>query len=167
MSSFASIKALIQRLTRGLCYGGMFLLIPLMLLTSTEVVSRGFFNKAIPGALELSSYLLAIFILTGIAYTHQVKGHVRVTMLLDRLPARVSHVLDIITGLLGLFIIVLLLWQGVVVGLEETAVSDQLRVPQRPFRLLVALAAFFLSLEIVLDLIESFRRLARGESWTQ
>jgi len=151
----------IQRVTVILCYGGMMLLIPMMLLTVSDVVGRAVWSRPIPGAVELSSYMLAVFVLLGVAYTHQVKGHVRVSMLRDRFPERVGHLLDVLTILLSLFIIGILAWQGWVVGIEERTVSDMLRIPQWPFRLLVSLAGLSLLLELLFDLVDVTRKFLR------
>jgi TRAP-type C4-dicarboxylate transport system permease small subunit len=158
---FDTIRKWIRRGTLYVSYLGMILLIPMMLLTTTDVVGRAFWSRPIYGTVELSSYMLAIFILLGIAYTHQVKGHVRVSMLTSRLPERAASVLDLVTTLLSLWIIGLLAWQGWLVGMEERAVSDMLRVPQRPFKLLVALAAFLLWLELCIDLCMTVKQLLR------
>jgi TRAP-type C4-dicarboxylate transport system permease small subunit len=139
----------------------MILLIPMMLLTSAEVVGRAVWSRPIPGTMELSSYMLAIFILLGIAYTHQVRGHVRVTMLVSRLPRKWGIALDVITTLLSLFIIAVMTWQGWVVGMEQRTVSDMLRVPQLPFRLLVCLGGLLLFLELLLDLWDNLKKFAR------
>jgi hypothetical protein len=48
------------------------------------------------------------------------------------------------------------------VGLEETAVSDMLRIAQRPFKLLVGVAALLLCLELVVDLATAFRAFKRS-----
>ncbi|MGD8562434.1 MAG: TRAP transporter small permease [Desulfarculaceae bacterium] len=159
MSPYEQIKRITQRATRFLAYAGMILLIPMMLLTSAEVVGRGVWSRPIPGTLELSSYMLSIFILLGVAYTHQVKGHVKVTMLTSRLPRSLAVIMDMITTLLSIFIMLVLCWQGWVKGIEERTVSDMLRIPQLPFRLLVSLAAFFLTLELLIDFIEQGRKL--------
>ena len=164
MSAYQSIRGAIKRITRGVSFGGMFLLIPLMLLTSTEVVSRKLWNQPLPGTMELSSYMLSIFILLGVAYTQQAKGHVKVTMLTSRLRRRVRLVLEMITTLLSLFIICILAWQGWVVGIEEKAVSDMLRIPQMPFKMLVSVGAFMLALELILDLIDSGLEFVRNDA---
>jgi TRAP-type C4-dicarboxylate transport system permease small subunit len=143
-------------------YVGMVLLIPMMLLTTTDVVGRALWSRPIYGTVELSSYMLAVFILLGIAYTHQAKGHVRVSMLTSRLPMRAGLAMEIATILLSLFIFGLLAWQGWVVGMEERAVSDMLRIPQRPFRLLVSVAASLLCLELCIDLLSTIKRLVRS-----
>lgn len=146
------IKFWIQRVNRWVCYGGMLLIIPLMLLTSADVIGRVAWARPFPGIVELSSYMLDVFILLGLAYTQQVKGHVRVSMLTSRLPQRAQIFLEIVVTILSLFIMALLAWQGLVVGMAETAVSDMLRIPQRPFKLLVGIAGFLLCLELVVDL---------------
>ena len=142
-----------------LSFVGMFLLIPMMLLTTADVLGRAIWSRPIPGAMELSSYILSIFILLGVAYTHQVKGQVRVTMLVSKLPRRLAVLLEILTTLISLFIISILAWQGWVVGMEEKSVSDMWRIPQLPFRLLVSVAGFFLALELILDLLDLIKKL--------
>lgn len=154
-------RKVIQRSTFYISYVGMFILIPMMLITSGEVIGRAVWSRPIPGSIELSSYMLAVFILLGIAYTHQVKGHVRVSMLVSRLPEKVGLTLDIFTTLLSLFIIGIVAWQGWVVGMHERTVSDMLRIPQFPFRLLVSVAGVFLCLELLIDLVDTLRKFTR------
>jgi TRAP-type C4-dicarboxylate transport system permease small subunit len=139
-----------------------------MLLTTGEVIGRNLFNRPIAGTVELSEYLLAIFVLLGVAYTQQVKGYVGVSLFVSRLPVRGQMVLNIISTLLSLFIFAILAWQGLIVGMEEKTVSDMLRVPQYPFRLLVAAAAFLTCLELLIDLADFFAKLFRRSSeWTR
>jgi len=153
------IKHLIRRINYYVCGGGMCLLLPLMLLTTGDVVGRKFFAKTIPGAFELSEYILAVFILLGAAYTQQVKGHVGVSFLTSRLSPRIQTLCQIITISLSLFIISILVWQGWIEGIRERTVSDMLRIPQYPFRLLVAIGGFLLWLELLIDLAGSIGKL--------
>jgi TRAP-type C4-dicarboxylate transport system permease small subunit len=143
---------------------GAVFLIPLMLITAADVICRNLFSRPIAGVVELSGYLLAVFILLGLAYAQQVKAHVEVSIITSRLPHRAQLFLNIITTLISLFIFSILAWQGLVVGIEERTVSDMLRVPQYPFRLLVAVAAFFVCLELLIDFGDSVRKLAGRSS---
>jgi TRAP-type C4-dicarboxylate transport system permease small subunit len=88
-----------------------------------------------------------------------MKAHVAVSLFTSRLSNPVQLTFNIISSLLCLFISFIIAWQGWVVGIEEKAVSDMLRVPQYPFRLLVALAAFLLCLELLMDLGDSLKKL--------
>lgn len=156
------MRRFIQKMTFSLSYVGMLFLIPMMLLTTGEVVGRAIWSRPIPGSMELSSYMLAIFVLLGIAYTHQVGGHVRVTMLVSRIPEKAALVFQVLTTLLSLFIIGVMAWQGWVKAMEENTVSDMLRIPQFPFRMLVSVAGLFLFLELLLDLVDSVKKLIRS-----
>ena len=90
----------IRKTTYGVCIVGMILAIPLMLITTFDVLGRGFFNKPIPGTLELSEYMLAIIILLGAAYTQQVQGHVGVDFLTTHFGKKTQLVCQTITLLL-------------------------------------------------------------------
>ena len=158
---WTSARRVSQRLTYALCFVGMFLLLPMMLLTTADVLGRAVWARPIPGTVELSSYMLAVFVLLGIAYTHQVKGHVCVSILAARIPARAKALLEAITTLMSLGIMAILAWQGWVVAVEERTVSDMLRIPQWPFRMLVSLAGLFLAIELVIDLSSSLGKLFR------
>ncbi len=164
MHSLQKAKWVIQKTTYYVSFGGMFVLLPLMLLSSLEVVSRAIWDRPLPGTVELSSYMLVIFILCGLAYTHQVRGHVRVNLLLTKLPPTLALLIEVITILLSLFIMGVLAWQGWVVGLEQKTVSDMLRIPQLPFRLLVSVAGVMMFLELLIDLFEALGKLTGATS---
>ena len=81
MTSFkwlASFKRVTQRLTLYIAVVGMVWVLVMMLLTTCDVTTRYFIDWPVPGALELSEFMLATFALLGLAYTQQVGGHVRV-----------------------------------------------------------------------------------------
>jgi TRAP-type C4-dicarboxylate transport system permease small subunit len=103
--------------------------------------------------------MLAVFILLGLAYAQQIKAHVAVSLITSRLPRYAQLILSIFATLFSLFISCILVWQGWVIGIEEKTVSDMLRVPQYPFRLIVAVAAFLMCLELVIDLEDSLIKL--------
>jgi TRAP-type C4-dicarboxylate transport system permease small subunit len=151
-------RRVIRRITYLVCAAGMFLAVPLMLITTGDVISRGFFNKPIPGTLELSEYMLCIIILLGAAYTQQVKGHVGVDFLTRRFSPKTRNIIGIVTTILCMLIVTIMVWQGFVEGIHEKTVSDMLRVPQWPFRLLVAVGGSLLWLELLADLLDAIEK---------
>jgi TRAP-type C4-dicarboxylate transport system permease small subunit len=155
---FGKTRMFIQKITRLLGYAGMFFIIPMMLLTSADATGRDLFSRPVRGAFELNSLVLSIFVLLGLAYAQQMKDHVRVTVVLDRLPEKLSSAISILTTLLCMFIVAIMCWQGIVVGFECSAYTDMLRIPQLPFRLLVSVGGLFLFLEFFFDLIDHTRR---------
>lgn len=167
MTSWIKAKRMVQRTNRLVCSLGMYLLIPMMLLTSTDVVARAVFAQPIAGSIELSEYMLAVLVLLGLGYTEQEKGNVKVGFVLEKFPPRAQAAVDIATTLLSLFIVFILVWQGWVVALKETTVSYMLRIPQAPFRFLVCVGGFLLALELIIDLANACSRLTRRESWSR
>jgi TRAP-type C4-dicarboxylate transport system permease small subunit len=155
------LKKSIQTLNRFIAGVGAFFLVLLMLITATDILGRDVFNHSIAGTVELSEYMLSVFILLGLAYTQQVKAHVGVSIITSRLPQLAQLILNIVITLLSLFIFSILAWQGWAVGIGERTVSDMLRVPQYPFRLLVGLAALFVCLELLIDFGDAIKKLVR------
>lgn len=144
----------------------MIFVIPLMLLTTGDVVGRSFFNKPIAGTFELSEYMLAVIILLSAAYTQQVKGHVAVDFLTSRFSPKVQRYLQVLTTGLSLAIITIMVWQGIVLGLEEKAVTDQLRIPKAPFKMLVGICGALLWLQLFFDLVEAVKGRKGKAPWT-
>ncbi|MDO9351635.1 MAG: TRAP transporter small permease, partial [Deltaproteobacteria bacterium] len=82
----------IQSVNRFIAGVSGIFLIPLMLITAADVLSRDLFNRPIPGTIELSQYMLAVVILLGLAYTQQVKAHVAVSLITSKL----SHPVQVV-----------------------------------------------------------------------
>lgn len=160
----SSVKKYIQFSTRSLCAVCMFILIPLMLLTTVDVIGRTFLSLPIPGAMEISSYMLAVFVLTGLSYTHQVKGNVQVEFFVTKMPFRLRHLVKALTTLLSLFVVLLITWQGGLAALQDTTVSDMHRIPRWPFKALVPLAGLLLCLELGIDFAHNLSRSIRNTS---
>jgi TRAP-type C4-dicarboxylate transport system permease small subunit len=160
---FKAIRSFVEKLVRFVATVGMVFVLPLMIITAGDVVGRGFFNKPIAGTFELSEYMLAVIILLGTAYTQQVKGHVAVDFLTSRFSARTQAVCQVLTIFLSLFIVSILVWQGFNLSIEEKGVTDQLRIPRAPFKMLVGIGGGLLWLQLLFDFIDSVAKVARRE----
>ncbi len=157
------LKTKIRKLSYGACFVGMLFSLPLMFLTVLDVAGRAFLGKPMPGSFELSEYMLSVLILLGAAYTQQVKGHVGVDFLTKRFSPKLQALCGALTTSACLFIVSIVVWQGYVDAMAETAVSDQLRIPQWPFKMLVAVGGLLLWMEFALDLYEKIQRLTRRQ----
>jgi len=152
-------KSFVQKTTRGIAFCAMFLLLPMMFLSTIDVTLRKLFTMTVPGTMELSSYMLAVFILLGLSYTHQCRAHVRVSFLLDRFPDKIKTIIEIVLSLLCLAMLLVLVVQGWIVAWEETTVSDMLRIPQTPFRLALVVGCFSFALEVLSDIFDHIQEL--------
>jgi TRAP-type C4-dicarboxylate transport system permease small subunit len=167
MAVYRTFRQWVEKIIYYAAAAGMIFVIPLMLLTTGDVVGRSFFNKPIAGTFELSEYLLAVIILLSAAYTQQVKGHVSVDFLTSRFSPKIQRYLQLLTTGLSLLIMTIVVWQGVILGLEEQAVTDQLRIPKAPFKMLVGVCGALLWLQLFFDLVDAVRGRKEGESWTR
>jgi len=154
----------VERINYYMAAFGMIFIIPLMLLTTADVVGRSLFNKPIPGTFELSEFMLAVIILLSAGYTQQVKGHVSVDFLTSRFNRPTQRVFQVITVCLSLLIITIVIWQGFILGIRETEVTDQLRIPKGPFKILLGIGGGLLWLQLIFDLIDSLKELVRRPS---
>jgi TRAP-type C4-dicarboxylate transport system permease small subunit len=160
-----AVRKLIQRLSVYTGVAGMFTLLIMMLFTTFDVIGRSFFRTPIIGSYELTRYMLVIVVLLGIPYTQQVEGNVRITLFVSRLSPKVRVILDIVITLLGLAFFLLIAWGGwleTVSSFRGGGVSDMLRIPEWPFRLLISVGAFLLSLELLLKMITSAGELKKN-----
>jgi len=163
METFKAIRSFVERTIRFVATIGMVFVLPLMLITTADVVGRGFFNKPIAGTFELSEYMLAVIILLGAAYTQQVKGHVAVDFLTSKFSNKTQALCQTLVLFLSLFIVTILVWQGFMLGIEEKGVTDQLRVPRAPFKMLVGIGGCLLWLQLFFDFIDSITKVVRRE----
>ena len=157
---FPRFKKTIHRISKFFLALGMGWVIAMMLLTPFDVAGRYLFSKPIPGGIEMSEFMLAIFGILGMAYTHQSGGNVKVTMLTSALPPNLARLTEILTSLLSFQIIAMLAWYGVVSGIEEFhagTTTDTLGIPIYPLYFLLSAGAGLLCLELVVNLIESIR----------
>jgi TRAP-type C4-dicarboxylate transport system permease small subunit len=142
----------------GLCFVAM------MFLGTADVIGRYVFNSPITGTYEISQVLMAGVVLLGWAYTMKTGGHVRVELLICRLPSRPRAIIDFVMMLLSLAIFIMIMWRSTLLALqymEEHRVLQTLNIPVYPFFFLVPVGAFFLCLEIIIQmiyLIPAFRR---------
>ena len=159
---FARLKWQVQRVTRWFLALGMGWVLVMMILTTVDVAGRYFFSKPVPGAMEMSSFMLAIFAMMGMAHTHQKGSNVRVTMLIRTLPPRFANVLVIITSILTLQVVAAIAWYAVIMGIEEfhaNATTDALAIPLYPLEFLLAFGAALLGLEVIINLGDALSRM--------
>ncbi|MCK5683233.1 TRAP transporter small permease [bacterium] len=157
-NSFFKFKKTIEQVTNIALSIGMGWVLVMMMLTTIDVAGRYFLSKPIPGAIEMSEFMLAIFGILGMAYTHQSGGNVKVTMLTSALSPWFARLAETITLLLSLQIIGMIAWYGIISGIEEFnlgTTTDTLGIPIHPLYFLLSIGAFLLCLELLVNLIES------------
>ena len=148
----------IRKLSAWALTVGMGWVLVMMCLTTLDVAGRYFFSRPVPGAIEMSECMLAVFGILGMAYTHGAGANVRVTLLTGKLPRRLGLFTTALTDLLSLQIMSMLAWYAGVMAMEEFTsgtTTDTLAIPIYPLYILLAVGAFLLALEILLNFMVS------------
>ena len=96
MRLFGRIADVIERITNLGGYIAGWLVFFMMLLVAFEVFMRYVIHQPPMIADEFSGYMLVAIVYIGTAYTWKVKGHIRITALLDRVPIRVANWLRLV-----------------------------------------------------------------------
>lgn len=148
--------------TKGLVFVGVGVLAALMFLTVTDVVLRYVFTLPLAWSYELTRVLLLIIIFSSLSYVTLRNSHIRITLITSHLPQRFLTILNLTTSMVGLFMLCLLTWQGVVEGVtlfESKQIFSNLQVPVfivMPF-LVIGFIAFCLAL--LREVLSSFYEL--------
>ncbi|MFN2268819.1 MAG: TRAP transporter small permease [Desulfonatronovibrio sp.] len=140
-----------------------FALVLVMLVIVSNILLRIWW-KPLPGSYELVEILGAVILSMGIAYCAVTRGHVTVSLLVDKLSIKNQAVVDLITSLISFVFIASIAWgifkYGNMIhtrGLE----TSTLAIPLHPVYYLVAAGFAMLSLTALLDVIKSFSTLLK------
>jgi len=153
LGGFLRILALIS--------GGLLLV--LTGFTVVDVILRYVFNAPFSGSFEFTEYLMSAIVFLAMAYTGWAGGHVSVDLFEKWLDRPALRFLPAIMALLGSVLFAVIAWQAT----RETIAtigqfSNMLRWPHYPFRFIVAFGAAMFALVLLIQAIQSLRRLPAG-----
>jgi TRAP-type C4-dicarboxylate transport system permease small subunit len=128
----------------------------LMILTSADAASRYLFNNPITGAYEISEkYLMVASIFLGLSYAYRGGVFIRVTFLVDMLPASAkllcNYAAQIISLLFCVILVVATLQEAIRAMGDDTTLSA-LPIPIGPAYFLVPIGFFTMGLLMLIDL---------------
>jgi TRAP-type C4-dicarboxylate transport system permease small subunit len=147
-----------SRVAAGLAAG---VLAAMMLLTGVDVILRYVFDKPVPGSLELTEFMMVIVIAFGLAYCALQKRHVRIDLVVSRLPRRAQAVMNSIANLAFLGLFVVITWRSffrMQSMYEGQLTSSVLFIPKFPFMILMIIGCGILCLVTLRDAIDCLYR---------
>lgn len=136
---------------------GVVLLL-LMAFTTLDVIMRYFFNAPFRGSLEATEFSMAVIVFLGIAYCGIKGGHIGVDLLEKWLDRPSMRFVSVLVHLVGAVLFAVIAWQMVSETLYAwTQISNMLRMPHWPFRLIVALGSALFSIVLLIQAVEAAR----------
>jgi TRAP-type C4-dicarboxylate transport system permease small subunit len=151
------------KINRWLAAASGVIIILLCLYTTADVIGRYTFNKPMPAAYELSLIFLIYITFWGVAYVQSRGGHMRLGFLWDRFGPRGKAALDTLTELIGLFLFVIISWQGWVWAVDSWRIKEVTMsvwtVPLFPARVGLAIGSSILLIQYIIDLVRHISQL--------
>ena len=142
---------------------GAACLVGMTLLTCCDVVGR-FFRHPIFGSVELVGFMATLAVALALPYTHQLKGHIGVEILVRMLPAKVQQIIDVCTGVLSLGLVALITWRMTVYAgtiRNSGEVSMNLELPIHYVIYVVAFCFFIFALVVIQDVVNGIKQLRK------
>ena len=158
-------KKVIHATSSILMYVSTGLLLVMLLLGTTDVLGRYFFNKPVSGTQEIFEILLPGIVLLGWAYAQRSKSHVAVDIIYDRFPPRLKTIVTLSMTCLAMVIALLIMWQGMLLSISYFQMGRLIRNINVPIfipRLLVPIGAFALFLVLISDFYDSIQEIRKG-----
>ena len=144
-----------------------YLLIPLMLIVTLEVVLRYFFNSPTIWAWDINIQIASVLIVWGAGYTLLNNAHVKVDVITMRLSPQRRAVIDLITSSLFFICIGSLIWHEWAHAIWSIGVNEHLYTiwspPIYPFKVLIPIGVMLLFFQGVAKFIRDLR-IARSGS---
>jgi TRAP-type mannitol/chloroaromatic compound transport system permease small subunit len=170
------VRATIEVIERIADWSGKavaWLIIPMTIAVTWEVVARHFFRAPTIWAFDVTYMLYGTHFMLGTAYTLMRIGHVRTDMLYQRWSIRRQNMIDAIGYLFFFFPAMMLLfyfgWQEASHAWEigETSDASPWRPIVYPFKTVIPLTALLLLLQGVAEFLKSYYAIKTGRLWAK
>lgn len=135
-------------------------LVAMMLLTVADVIGRYCLNSPIIGVNELIGVSLVLAGTWGWGYCQMQKLHVRVDIILGRLPLKAQTIIKIVAYIIGFTGFSLICWRALLLAVDyfsrgRAGTTDILKIPYYPFWFALAIGAGLLALTVLIDIIHA------------
>ena len=145
-----------------------FLIIPIVLVASLEVVLRYVFNRPTIWAWDLNVMILGLYAIMSGGYVLLKEGHVTMDVVVAKISPRVRAILAMIAYSLFFITIGVLVWQGTLEALESVSMKEKINSawspPLYPLKIFWPIGAFLLLLQGVATYVRYFNTARKGES---
>ena len=154
------MRKTVDRLITILKWFGAFCTAGMMFLTCIDIVMR-LAGRPLLGAVEFTGFLTTAAMAAALPYTHVMRSHVGVDLLVRAFPARVQAVVDFCAYLLAAALFAVITWQSFVYGFtikKSGEVSMTLQFPAHIFVYVIGVAFGVLTLITLVDVYDSGKK---------
>jgi TRAP-type transport system small permease protein len=150
----------INRVFKWLC---LILLGGMTIMGTVDVLGRYLANHPLKGTYETFGFLMPALILLGMAFTQEAREHVRIDLVINRMPPRAKTAVQIVTDIVELGITALIFRGGLMTMLyykDLGKLVDTIQIPLWPTWIVIPIGAGAMLIVVVLQIIEGAMTLA-------
>ncbi|MGD2125912.1 MAG: TRAP transporter small permease [Desulfobacteraceae bacterium] len=139
---------------------GAFCLAGMAFLTFADVVGR-LFRHPLFGSREIVTFMATLAVAMALPYTHKIKGHVGVEILVRLLSEKTQKIVDICTGILSLGLFAIVTWRMTTYAHTMQAsgeVSMNLALPTHYIIYATGFCLLIFTFVILHDIIDDIRK---------
>lgn len=160
------IQKTLHRITGAMNICSIIALVAILLLMFFDIVLRHTLKVTILGAYEIIEYLMVIVIGFCLAHTEMLDGHVRVTMLTEKLPHLLNKIIRFIGYLLQTAMLIIITVANIQQAqyIERTHEASAIhKIPAFPFYYIVAIGFGIFALAMLLRAVQTITPTATTE----
>lgn len=150
------LEKIVHLIARWLNWMAAIAIVTVMIIVCANVLARSIFGTPLKGTVDIVSQLGVLIIAGAIAYTQVLKGHIRISLFVDKLSKPLRNILSCMVDLVGIIIFGVISWQSVLfaVGTHEIGeLTEVLKIPITPFAFVVSAGCIAITLVLLADLI--------------
>lgn len=152
---------IVEWILEKLKVAGAACLVGMTLLTCIDVIGR-FFRHPVLGSVELVTFMATLSVAMALPYTHQVKGHIGVEILVRLLSERTQAIMDLCTSVVSLLLFAIVTWQMIFYAhtiQQSGEVSISIKFPEYYIMYAVAFCLMIFTLIILQDIRTTLKKL--------
>ena len=158
MSAFKTFENIVGIITRVTKVIAIIILSFMMVFTAFSVSIR-LFNKPIIGDIEIIELSMVALIMLGLSVTEKLDGHIKVGIIIDKLPIRYQQIFQAVSNLLTFLVASIIAYTFIQVtythAVEIKLSTTILNVPFYYFDILIVIGFISWGLEVLVKLIGS------------
>ncbi len=162
------IVHIIQVITNvGSGHFSAWLIFVLMCLVLVEVLTRYVIRSPLIIADEIGAYMLIAITFIGLAFTWKERGHVRIEIVVSRLPTKVRNWLRLTTLILATVFVLVLIYAGYDLvaysGSHGVRSGSWLRIPLQWPQMVLVIGVVLLLFQLIVELVKAKEALGTPE----
>lgn len=161
------LKVISDYTGKVLSAGSRLLVCALVVLVSYSAISRYVFVRGIGFVEELSGLMVVGISLLSFGYVLSIGGHIRITLIINKLPKVARSWVELIAGLVGLaysIIIIKLSWDFVYLSYLLNCHSPDSHIYEVPWMALLPIGMLALAIAILMFCIDKVHAIKKGEA---